>query len=113
MRYRELSPTGDYVFSGNSRFLTNTPAAVAQAVATRLRLFTEEWFLDKRIGLDRTQILGYNTAATRDPEVQRRILQTEGVTELLSYSSTVEDRGFRVAAVIDTIYGQATINEVL
>lgn len=39
MRYRVLSPTGDYTFGqGPGEFLVNSPAAVAQAIGTRLRL---------------------------------------------------------------------------
>jgi len=114
MRYRELDPNGDYVFMGNSPFLVNSPATVAQAVLTRLRLFTEEWFLDNRIGLNKKMILGYRTALTRDLAVKRRILETQGVTRLTKYYSTVDVRDFRVVATIDTIYGPATIdtNEV-
>lgn len=109
MRYRQLSPDGDYVFSGQSPFLVNSPAAVAQAVLTRLRLYTGEWFLDARVGLNKARILGYGTALTRDLEVQRRILGTVGVVRLRSYRSTVEGRRFRVAANIDTVYGPAAL----
>lgn len=109
MRYRKLDPNGDYVFAGNSTFLVDTPEAVAQAVLTRLKLFTKEWFLDSRIGLDKDRILGYGTAMTRDQEVQRRILLTANVVRLRRYYSTVENRGFRVVANIDTTFGPATV----
>jgi hypothetical protein len=114
MRYREMTPEGDYTFcSGTTRFLVNTPAAVAQAVLTKLRLFTEEWFLDSREGVERRNILGYGTQGTRDHEVRQRILATPGVRRILSYSSQVSARAFTVAARIDTIYGPIDIQEVL
>ena len=119
MRYRELDANGDYQFAGSSPFLVNSPQAVAQAVLTRLKLFTEEWFLDKTEGLDLKRILGYRTATTRDLAVKRRILDTTDsagtslVVRLTKYYSTVENRRFRVVATIDTIYGPATIDEVL
>lgn len=113
MRYRALDADGDYAFAGTSRFLINTPETVAQAVLTRLRLWTEEWFLDRREGLPVKKILGYGTALTRDWAVQRRILGTTGVTRIVSYASTVEGRTFRVSANIDTIYGPAALDEVL
>ena len=112
MRYRKLTPTGDYDFGNASRFLANTPETVAQAVGTRLRLYREEWFLDKREGLDLEAILGYGTQATRDLEVQRRILDTQGVTGIASYSSSVQGREFRVSCTIETVYGQATVEGV-
>lgn len=109
-----MTPTGDYTFcSGTTRFLVDTPETVAQAVGTRLRLFTEEWFLDSREGLDRKDILGYGTQGTRDHAVRQRILETQGVLRIVAYSSQVTDRNFKVAARIDTIYGPADIQEIL
>jgi hypothetical protein len=105
-----MDANGDYQFFGNSRFLINSPATVAQAVLTRLRLFTDEWFLDTREGLNLQRILGNRTALTRDIAVKTRILETPGVTRLTKYYSTVEVRNFRVVAAIDTIYGPTTIN---
>lgn len=113
MRYREMDPDGDYVFRGNSPFLVNSPQAVAQAVLTRMRLWVGEWFLDSREGLATPEILGRYTALTRDLAVQRRIVTTPGVRALLAYNSTVDGRSFRVSARIDTVYGPATLDEVL
>lgn len=113
MRYRSMTPDGDYVFAGDSLFLVNSPAGVAQAVRTRLNLFTNEWFLDKRIGLDKDQILGYGTQGTRDQQVKERIVGTPGVLAIVSYSSSVDaERAFTVAARLSTIYGEIAINEV-
>lgn len=112
MRYRALSPTGDYVFGPAAHFLVNSPACVAQAIQTRVALYVGEWFLDKREGLDKSQILGNNTTATRDPEIQQRILGTPGVRSLLSYQSSVDpQRNFTVFANVDTIYGEVTIQQ--
>lgn len=112
MRYRAQSDTGDYVFLGNSPFYINTPETVAQAVLTRLRLTAGEWFIDDRVGFDLNLVLGNNTQNSRDLEVQRVILGTQGVTSLVSYTSEVSpDRRFTVTAVVDTLYGPVTITE--
>lgn len=112
MRYREHSPSGDYVFMGQSPFLYNTPAAVAQAIKTRLRLTAGEWFLDDRTGFDLNKVLGNNTQDTRDLEVKRVIAGTEGVREITEYFSQVNDqRRFTVAAAVDTDYGPVNISE--
>lgn len=112
MRYRKQADDGDYQFGTSAAFLVNSPETVAQAVMTRMKLLKDEWFVDKREGLDQDRILGAHTTPTRDQEIQQRILGTPGVNALVSYASNVENRDFTVAATIDTIYGQATINEV-
>lgn len=108
-----MTASGDYAFGAGSIFIADTPETVAQAIATRLRLFAGEWFLDKREGLDLGNILGYGTQSTRDREVQERILGTPGVLQLTSYSSSISERDFRVSATVETIYGTTTINEVI
>lgn len=111
MRYRQLSPTGDYQFGSGVLFLANSPQAVEQALLTRLRLLKGEWFLDTSIGLDTSLILGVRTQGTRDIEIKRVILETQGVQQLLSYVSSVNGRSLIVTATVGTIYGQATITE--
>lgn len=113
MRYRQMSAAGDYLFGYGTHFLVDSPACVAQAAITRLKLLKKEWFLDDREGLDLDQILGYGTQATRDQQVQQRILGTPGVKAISRYSSQVIGREFTVTATIDTIYGEITISEAL
>lgn len=109
MRYRQLTPSGDYSFgSGQANFYTNIPEAPAQAVLTRLRLNLGEWFLDTTDGTPwNTQVLGNNTAGTRDAVIQARILGTQGVNSIISYSSNFNSntRQFFVYVSLDTIYG--------
>lgn len=113
MRYRALSQTGDYQFGmGRTEFLVNSPAAVGQLIVTRLRLLRGEWFLDVSEGTPYgDQVLGTNTASTRDAAIRGRILQTQGVTGIASYQSSVdaETRVFSVAATVDTIYGRVAV----
>lgn len=114
MRYRALDANGDMQFgNGASNFLVNSPAAVGQAVLTRLKLLTGEWFLDVTEGTPyATQILGKNTSATYDTAIRSRILGTQGVSGIASYSSSLNPttRALSITATIDTIYGQATIS---
>lgn len=117
MRYRALSTTGDHTFGrGSANFLVNSPDAVAQAVVTRLRLLTGEWFLDDTTGTPYApEVLGTGTRETYDEAIRERVLGTEGVTEITDYSSTYngETRHLSVTITIDTIYGEATIQETL
>lgn len=117
MRYRKLSPTGDFVFGqGSTEFLVNTPETVGQAVLTRLKLVRGEWFLDLGAGTPwRTEILGENTQDTYDIALREAILDTEGVVQIDSYASVLDGntRELRVVAEITTVYGRITLNEVL
>jgi hypothetical protein len=72
MRYRTLDANGDYTFGQNgANFLVNSPAAVGQAVLTRVKLMQGEWFLDQTAGTPYdTEILGAGTESRhtdRDP----------------------------------------------
>jgi hypothetical protein len=111
MRYRKLSATGDFVL-GPGAFYVNSPDAVAQAVLTRLNLHQAEWFVDITDGTPwGTQILGKRNGRNYDAALRQRILGTQGVQEILSYSSTYNGntRTLTVNATLSTIYGTTTI----
>jgi hypothetical protein len=117
MRYRQLDANGDYVFgNGPGEFLVNTPAAVAQAVVTRLKLWQGEWFLDSQAGTPyNTQVLGYGTQNVYDAAIQTVILNTTGVNQISDYSSSFNrtTRALTINATVATIYGTTTINVTL
>ena len=107
MKYRALDIDGDYQIN---QFYINEPAAVGQAVLTRLKLWLAEWYLDVTDGTPYLQdILGYNTLY--DLEIQERILGTPGVVEITDYNSVVSaNRRLSVIAQLTTIYGITSIS---
>ena len=113
MRYRQLTADGDMAFGqGAANFWVDNVEAVAQAVLTRLRLLTGEWFLDTTEGLPlTTQIIGTDTASLYDAAIKARVLGSEGVNAILAYASEVnrDTRALTVRMTIDTIFGQATL----
>lgn len=110
MRYRQLSPCGDYMFGqGSANFLVNSPAGVAQAIQTRLLLFKGTYFLDLTQGMDwDNDVLGFNTASLYDQAIQNQVLGTQGVTSLASYSSSFDSvtRVLTVTGIASNIYGE-------
>lgn len=110
MLYRAMDANGDYQLGV---FLNNTPAAVGQAVLTRLRLWRGEWFLDITDGTPYIQdILGFNTSY--DLEIQSIILNTPGVSGISGYSSSVNSqRRLSVNCTVDTVYGSLPVDVVL
>ena len=117
MIYRKLDENGDYTFGGNAQsFYRNVPEAVAQSVVTRLKLWENEWFLDIAEGMPYIGgVLGKYTIQDTDAIIKDKILSTEGVVEILEYSSSFSPdlRKFSVSVTISTIYGEATITEAL
>lgn len=117
MKYRRLNPDGDYDFGqGLSNFHTDNTDTIAQAVATRLRLWLAEWFLDQTDGTPYSnQMLGKYTQQAYDAAIQARILGTQGVTGIAFYQSSRDgqNRRLTIQAIIDTVYGQTQIQEAL
>lgn len=117
MRYRKEDVNGDYVFGHQlADFYQDVPEAVAQAVKTRLGLFTGEWYLDTTDGTPwRTEVLGKYTKETYDAVIRDRILGTAGVQEIMAYSSSFDgdSRVLNVSATITTVYGPAPIATTL
>lgn len=114
MRYRKLSPTGDYVFgNGQLDFLINSPEAVAQAVETYLRLWLGEWFLNLNDGTPWLEgVFGYNSQDEADQTLIQTVLGIQGVQDLTNWKSTVNPvtRAYvSVNATLDTIYGQTAL----
>lgn len=113
MRYRKLSPLGDYVF-GNSEqdFYKDTPEAVGQSVETRLRLWLGEWFLNADEGTPYIQgVLGKHSQALADATIQDRVLNTTGVTGIEDYESSIngDTRKISVYFKLNTIFGPTTV----
>lgn len=113
MRYRQLSPTGDYTFGAGLRnYYIDVPAAPGQAVKTRLQLAQGEWFLDLSEGTPyASNVFGKQSQANADVVVRDRTLSTQGIVSISSYESSLEPvtRAFRAAETVTTIYGETEV----
>ena len=112
MRYRREDPDGDYTFGqGDNTFLINSPEAVAQAVKTCFDLWRGQWFLDLNSGTPWIQsVLGKQSPDVYNLAIRQHILQTQGVSSIISFDTTVDSKTRRVSftATIATIYGKTT-----
>ena len=115
MRYQALDANGDYTFGQNgANFLVDSPAAVGQAVLTRLKLVAGEWFIDTTVGVPyNTKILGKGTLPLVDSTMQDTIVNTPGVLNIADYASQVTDRSYQMVCTINTIYGTTQITATL
>jgi len=113
MIYRKLDSNGDY---SHAAYFRNEFEAVSQAVMTRLRLWEGEWFIDLQEGTPYLDgVMGKYTSDTIDALIKERILNTEGVIEILEYSSSYNPdlRKYTITVKISTIYGDGVVNGVI
>lgn len=117
MRYRALDTNGDYAFGkGPGQFLVDSPEAVAQAVRTRLALWSGEWYLDTSEGTDyEARILGNTSQEIANQAIQERILATPGVLTITDYINIYDSttRTNSVTVGISTIYGATSLTQAV
>ena len=116
MSVRRLDSSGEPVFGVATSTLSTGSEEVAVRLVMRLKLFKEEWFLDRSAGVaaldmgsGEPRIFG----AKADPqllesEVKRTVLETEGISSLLSYAQVFdhETRRAQVEFEAADVYGQ-------
>ena len=83
MRVAGLTASGDWQFGkGKASYLTRSDA-IAQNVVTRLRSFTDDWFLDISDGLPWFELMGNKETERRTlREIERVVLSTFGVRSI-------------------------------
>lgn len=80
MRVSGLTADGDWRFGKGRAVYLRRSEAIQQAVVTRLRSFTDDWFLDTVNGLPWIELLGNKESEKRIlREIETQVLGTEGV----------------------------------
>lgn len=118
LKYRYLDPNGDYVFGKNAQAFVSGAAAVSQAILTRLKLLSGEWWEDTAQGLPLFQnILGQvgtpENLAAIDLIIQDKISGTKDVTGIENFESSYTNRKYTVNCTVNTRYGQASVEVAL
>lgn len=113
MRYRKLDSFGDYSFGQNQNdYYRDVPAAVGQAVQTRILLWLGEFFLNIDEGTPFLEgILGKKSQEQADSTIRARIVSTTGYVNTDSYVSQINPvtRLMTVQTTINTIYGPTKV----
>lgn len=109
-RIRRQDADGDMTFGqGAQNFLVDSPAAVAQRILTRLRLWEGEWFLDLTDGTPYHQsILEHRSIALAGELIRQRILGTPFVSAIddFSVSFNPTTRALLITATVSTLFGR-------
>ena len=99
MRVNGIDSDSDFVFGrGKASYKTKSPA-IAQNVLTRLRSFTNDWFLDTESGIPWLELIGTkgNLDAIKQA-ISGTVLQTLGVITI-SRLDVIEDRKNRAIKI--------------
>jgi hypothetical protein len=100
MRVSGITLAGDWTFGKGRANYKTASNAIRQNVVTRLRSFTNDWFLDVDAGIPWFDLLGNrNTERRILRAIERTVLQTEGVIQLtqLEIIRRDADRGVTIA----------------
>lgn len=115
MRVSALDATGDWTFGkGRANYIADRKA-IKQNVKTRLRSFTDDWFLDVDNGIPWLDLLG-NLGTERRilRAVERTVLQTEGVLSVQNVAIVGRNtnRGVTIELSYTDVYS-VTVTETL
>ena len=113
MIIRNLNANHDFTFgSGTGNYLTQN-AAIGLNIETRILSWLNDCFFDMGAGIDWANRLGSkNQRALLTNDLQRIILQSYGVTGIVSFDTMVTGRAFTANYVINTIYTAGYANSV-
>ena len=106
MKVRRIDKNSDFTFGqGKANYATDNEA-ILQNVATRIKSFKNDWFLDKEANIDWFRLL--STKDTEDiikSEIERVTIETEGVIRIVSLEFIKKgNREAIINLILDTIY---------
>lgn len=108
MIFRNLDENGDFTFGRGIANYTTRQQAVGLNIRTRLLSWFGDCFFDQTAGIDWYNRLGSkNQQALLEADIRRIILQSEGVTGILSFDVIITGRSFTVNYSVETIYSKS------
>ena len=113
MIIRNLNAQHDWTFgSGLSNYLSGN-AAIGLNIETRILSWLNDCFFDMGAGIDWANRLGSKNQRTLlELDLRRIILQSYGVTGIVSFSTSLIGRAFTADYVINTIFSQGYRNTI-
>jgi hypothetical protein len=112
-----LDSSGDWAVSGSKLQLATERDEIAQIVATRLRTFLGEWFLDVRIGVPWfSKILKKNpNPAEVEALLIQTIVESPGIVTLKTFELTLDNktRKLKVNFEAQSLAGVINFSEVI
>ena len=106
MIVRTIDAGNDWTFGKGRNSYRKNIKAVEQLLQTRLQSFLGDCFFDIQEGLDWFNLLGSKNQLALELAVRTVILNTEGVTGIVSFSTSLNSstRVFSMQYTVNTIY---------
>lgn len=91
---------GDFIFGRGLASYKSKSEAIRQNVVTRLRLFTDDWFMNIESGNPWNELFGGKASKDKiKRQIERSVMTTDGVRQLNSLE-TIENKNDRKLTVI-------------
>lgn len=108
MIFRNLTAGHDWTFGKGISDYVNENKAIGLNIKTRLLSWVGDCFFDQKAGIDWVNRLGSkNQRNLLELDLRRVILQSEGVTELVSFDTVLTGRQFTANYEVNTVYSQS------
>ena len=113
MIFRNLTESGDWTFGSGISNYTTQNQAIGLNVKTRIKSWLNDCFFDVNAGIDWLNRLGSkNQRVLLENDLRRIILNSEGVTGILTFDSDLNNRRFTANYSLQTIYSQSFIDSI-
>lgn len=113
MIFRNLDSNGDFTFGRGVANYINQNAAIGLNIKTRILSWVGDCFFDTGAGIDWANRLGSkNQRALLELDLKRIILQSSGVTGIVSFDTNLTGRSFTANYTVNTIYSKGYSNSV-
>jgi hypothetical protein len=107
MRVRNNTEKGDWVFGRSLRDYVREDNAIGQNLETRIRSFTNDWFLDTTAHIDWFDLLGRKgTQEEIKREIERVAIATDGVVQVNRLDLVKLNRQATIRLEVTTIFNE-------
>ena len=114
MKVSGLDNDNDWRFGKSLAQYKRDSLAVYQNIQTRIKFFTDDWFLDVEEGIDWFALLGNKNTQTQIlREIERVVLTTENVRSITKLEiKDLKDREAVIELAITTLYDDVISDQV-
>lgn len=113
MIFRNLDAAHDWTFGKGKANYVDLNAAIGVNIETRILSWVGDCFFDLRAGIDWVNRLGSkNQKALLELDLKRIILQSFGVTGIVSFDTVLTGRNFTANYSVNTIYSKEYVNSL-